>query len=181
MTRCSWLNNDNLYIEYHDNQWGVPIYDDKLLFEMLVLESFHTGLSWFIILKKRENFRRAFDDFDANKIQFYNEQKINSLLEDAGIVRNKGKINATIVNAKIFLEIKKEFESFSKYLWSFSNNKTFYRSNKTQDEIFDLSKKVTNDMKKRGMKHIGTITIQSYLESVGIVNNHDKECFLYKQ
>ncbi len=181
MQRCSWLNNDELYIKYHDEQWGVPVYDDNELFEMLILESFHTGLSWLLILKKRENFRKAFDNFDAYKISNYNDEKIAELAEDASIVRNKLKINATITNAKEYLKIQNEFGSFSNYLWSFSNNEIFFRKDKTQEQIFELATKVAKDMKKRGMKFVGAVTIQAYLEAVGIINNHDENCCLYKK
>ncbi len=177
--RCSWLTKDEIYIEYHDNQWGVPVYDDALLFEMLILESFHTGLSWLLILKKRSNFQRAFDNFDAEKMAKYDETKINQLLNDEGIVRNKLKINGAVTNAKVYLEIKKEWGSFSDYIWSFSNNQIIYNRDNTQEDLFALATRVTKDMKKRGMKFVGAVTIQSYLEAVGIINNHDVNCDLH--
>lgn len=177
MNRCSWLNlNEEIYVKYHDEEWGVPCHNDKKLFEMLILESFQAGLSWITILKKRENFRLAFDDFNVLKISKYDDKKIEELVLNEGIIRHKGKINATITNAKTFLEIQKEFGSFDKYIWKFTDNKIIKAEYKTES---DLSKKISKDLKKRGMKFVGPTTIYSYLESIGIINNHEKDCFKY--
>ena len=175
-SRCSWVTSDEIYIRYHDDEWGVPTHDDKELFEMLVLESFQAGLSWITILKKRENFKKAFDDFDVDKVSDYDDEKIEELRNDAGIVRHKGKIDAAINNAKIFKEIQKEFESFDKYIWGFTDNKVIKAEFLTESE---LSKIVSKDLKKRGMKFVGPTIIYSYLESVGIIDNHEKECYKY--
>lgn len=175
-SRCSWVTSDEIYIRYHDDEWGVPTHDDKELFEMLVLESFQAGLSWITILKKRENFKKAFDDFDVDKVSDYDDEKIEELRNDAGIVRHKGKIDAAINNAKIFKEIQKEFESFDKYIWGFTDNKVIKAEFLTESE---LSKTVSKDLKKRGMKFVGPTIIYSYLESVGIIDNHEKECYKY--
>lgn len=174
--RCSWVTQDEIYVRYHDDEWGVPTHDDKELFEMLVLESFQAGLSWITILKKRENFKKAFDDFDVLKVANYNEDKVNELLENEGIIRHKGKINAAITNAKKFIEIQKEFGSFDSYIWSFTDEKTIKAEYLTES---DLSKEISKDLKKRGMKFVGPKIIYSYLESIGIIDNHQKDCFKY--
>lgn len=182
MTRCNWgktLLTSEIYQSYHDDEWGNPSYDDRHLFEMLVLESFHVGLSWLIILNKREAFREAFDHFDAQKIVKYDENKINELLNNKAIVRHKGKILATIQNANAFLEVKKEFRSFSDYIWSFTDNQIVYNNTDVFVTRSELSDKVTKDLKKRGFKFLGSVTVYSYLEAVGIMNNHQKECFKY--
>ena len=175
-TRCSWVSEDEVYIKYHDEEWGIPTHDDKELFEMLVLESFQAGLSWITILKKRENFKKAFDDFDVFKIASYNEDKVNELRENEGIIRHKGKITSAINNAKIFIEIQNEFESFDNYIWSFTNGKIIKGEYLTESE---LSKQISKDLKKRGMKFVGPTIIYSYLESIGIIDNHEKNCFKF--
>ena len=174
--RCRWVTDDEIYIRYHDEEWGIPTHDDKELFEMLVLESFQAGLSWITILKKRENFKKAFDDFDVKKVAEYDENKVNELLEDDGIIRHKGKITSAINNAKIFIEIQKEHGSFSEYIWSFTDGKIIKSEFKTES---DLSKKISKDLKKRGMKFVGPTIIYSYLESIGIIDNHEENCFKY--
>lgn len=179
MNRCNWgksLETSVIYQEYHDNEWGVPSYDDTHLFKMLVLESFHVGLSWLIVLKKRDSFIEAFDNFDAEKIVQYNQSKIDELVNNKDIIRHKGKINATIQNAKSYLEVKKEFGTFSNYIWSFTNGKVLYNDKKivTSNELSDT---VTKDLKKRGFKFLGSVTVYSYLEAVGVMNNHSKDCF----
>lgn len=174
--RCNWVTEDEIYIKYHDCEWGIPTHDDKELFEMLVLESFQAGLSWITILKKRENFKKAFDDFDVVKVSKYGECKVNELLENEGIIRHKGKINAAINNAQIFIEIQKEFESFDNYIWSFTDGKIIKAEYLTES---DLSKKISKDLKKRGMKFVGPTIIYSYLESIGIIDNHEKDCFKF--
>lgn len=175
--RCSWVEGkEDIYVKYHDEEWGVPKYDDDILFEMLVLESFQAGLSWITILKKREAFRKAFDNFDMEKIINYDEDKINELLENKDIIRNKGKINATVSNAKVFMEIQKEYGSFSDYIWGFTDGEIIKAEYKTNSELSD---KIAKDLKKKGMKYVGTTIIYSYLESIGIIDNHTEECYKY--
>ena len=177
--RCKWCNLDNnLYVKYHDEEWGSPIYNDNKLFELLILESFQAGLSWECVLNKREYFRVAFDNFDYNKISKYNDDRIKELLENKNIIRNKLKIKAAINNSKIFIDIQKEYGSFSKYIWNFTNNKIIYEYDKTSSKLSDT---ISNDLKSRGMKFVGTVIIYSYLQAVGIINSHEKECFLYKR
>ena len=176
MKRCNWVTEDEIYIKYHDEEWGIPKHDDEELFEMLVLESFQAGLSWITILKKRENFKKAFDNFDVLKVANYDDDKVNELLENEGIIRHKGKINSAINNANIFIDIQKEFESFDKYIWSFTDSKIIKAEYLTES---DLSKEISKDLKKRGMKFVGPKIIYSYLESIGIINNHQKNCFKY--
>ena len=181
MKRCKWVNlNNQRYIEYHDNEWGIPTYDDRLLFEMLLLESFQAGLSWECILNKRDFFKEAFDNYDPNIISTYNEDKINELLLNKNIIRNRRKIEAAINNAKIFLEIKKEFGTFSNYIWHFTNGKII--KNRTNNQIITspLSDEISNDLKKRGMKYTGSTIIYSYLQAIGIVNDHEINCFKSK-
>ena len=175
MNRCKWAMNVNeIYTKYHDEEWGEPVHDDQRLYEMLILESFQAGLSWSCILNKRENFRKAFDNFDMNKIINYDEAKIQELQNNEGIIRNKLKIKATINNSKIFKEIQKEYGSFDKYIWSFTNNETIYEFDKVSSELSDL---ISRDLKKRGMTFVGTIIIYSYLQAVGIINSHEIQCF----
>ena len=177
--RCKWCNLDNpIYIKYHDEEWGIPNFNDKYLFEMLILESFQAGLSWECVLNKRENFRHAYDNFDIDKIVCYNETKINELKENKGIIRNKLKIKASINNAKIFKKIEKEYGSFSKYIWGFTNNKIIYEIGKTSSELSD---QISKDLKKKGMNFVGTTIIYAYLQAIGIVNSHDEKCFKYKK
>lgn len=177
MNRCHWVNMNNpLYIKYHDEEWGVPSYEDNYLFEMLLLESFQAGLSWECILNKREFFRKAFDNFDYKKIARYDEKKIEELKNNKDIIRNKLKIKASINNAKIFMDIQKEYESFSKYIWHFTNNKIIKN---TGDEIrttSSLSDKISKDLQKRGMKFVGSTIIYSYLQAIGIINDHENNC-----
>ena len=178
MIRCSWVNNNPLYIKYHDEEWGIASYDDRYLFEMLVLESFQAGLSWECILNKRENFRKAFDNFDYKIISEYDDTKIKKLLKDKGIIRNRLKINAAINNAKVFINIQKEFGSFSDYIWRFTNYKQIIHNKLIISN--SLSDKISLDLKKRGMKFVGTTIIYSYLQAIGVVNDHDKNCFKKK-
>jgi len=177
--RCKWCNLKNpLYIKYHDNEWCKLNTDDKYLFEMLILESFQAGLSFECILNKRENFRKSLDNFNIDKICKYDAKKINELLLNKGIVRNKLKINATINNAKIFKEIQKEFGSFYNYLRVFTSDKIIYEIDKTTSKLSDS---ISLDLKKRGMKFVGSTIIYSYLQAIGIINSHDKWCFLYNK
>ena len=175
-TRCSWAGPDKIYIKYHDEEWGIPTHDDRDLFEMLVLESFQAGLSWITILKKRENFKRAFDDFDVEKVASYDEDKVEELRMNEGIIRHKGKITSAINNAQIFIEIQKEFGSFDSYIWGFTDDKIIKAEYLTES---DLSKHISKDLKKRGMKFVGPTIIYSYLESIGIIDNHQEDCFKF--
>ena len=175
--RCRWVEGkEEIYIKYHDEEWGVPKYDDDILFEMLILEMFQAGLSWITILKKREAFKKAFDDFNIDKIMKYDESKVNELLENEGIIRNKLKINATINNAKIFRKIQKEYGSFSAYIWSYTDGEIIKAEYKTKS---DLSEKISKDLKEKGMKFVGPTIIYSYMESIGIIDNHTPNCFKY--
>ncbi len=175
LERCKWVNLKNeIYVKYHDEQWGEPIYDDKKLFEMLVLEAFQAGLSWECILNKRESFRKAFDNFDLEKICKYDNNKEAELLQNSSIIRNKLKIKATINNAKIFKEIQKEYKTFSNYIWKFTKNQIIYENDKTSSKLSDT---ISNDLRKRGMKFVGTTIIYSYLQSIGIINSHEDNCF----
>ena len=177
--RCKWCNLKNeKYIKYHDEEWGILNLNEQYLFEMLILESFQAGLTWECVLNKREDFRKAFDNFDIEKICNYNDEKIHELLKNEKIIRNKLKINATINNSKIFKEIQKEYGSFSNYIWSFTSNKVIYETGKTKSELSD---KISKDLNKKGMNFVGTIVIYSYLQAIGIINSHDKDCFLYKE
>lgn len=181
-TRCKWAGKDPLYMEYHDNEWGVPLYDDAKLFEFLILETFQAGLSWITILRKRENFRKAFDGFDYKKIANYDDSKFDELLLNAGIVRNKLKIKATISNAVAFMEIQKEFGSFSKYIWSFTNGNPIKNSWKAMEEVppnTPLSDTISKDLKKRGFKFVGTTVIYAHMQATGMVNDHTTDCFRY--
>ena len=182
--RCWWCGSDPLYIAYHDTEWGVPVYDDATLFEFLILETFQAGLSWITILRKRENFRAAFDQFDYKKIANYKQDKIDSLLQDAGIVRNKLKINATISNAQLFMGVQKEFGSFSKYIWSFVDGKPISNQFKSSKEIpanTALSDRLSKDLKKRGFKFVGTTVVYAHMQATGMVNDHLTNCFRYKE
>lgn len=179
MTRCKWCNSKNeKYIEYHDKEWSVPSYEDKYLYEMMILESFQAGLSWECVLNKREYFREAFDNFEINQVCSYDDKKIQELLKNENIIRNKLKINAAISNSKIFKKIQNEYKTFSNYIWSFTNNKVIYEVNKTSSELSDT---ISKDLQKRGMRFVGTKIIYSYLQAIGVIYSHEKECFLYKQ
>lgn len=177
--RCAWCNLKNQkYVEYHDNEWGIANFDDKYLFEMLILESFQAGLSWECVLNKRDSFRQAYDDFNLEKVCNYDEKKKQELISNAEIIRNKLKVNASINNAKIFRDIKNEFGTFYNYLKTFTNGETYYEVGLTSSELSD---KISKDLKKRGMKFVGTTIIYSYLQAIGIINSHDKDCFMYKE
>jgi len=184
MKRCPWGRDDELYIRYHDEEWGVPVHDDMKHFEFLVLESAQAGLSWETILKKRENYRKAYEGFDPVKVSKYGEKKIVELMGNAGIIRNRKKIEASINNAKRFLEIQREFGSFDIYIWSFSGNKQVINKWKKIPEIpasTELSDRISADLRKRGFKFIGTTTIYAHLQAIGIVNDHVTSCFRYKE
>jgi DNA-3-methyladenine glycosylase I len=180
MKRCEWLTNEEIYIKYHDEEWGVPVFDDRLLFEMLTLEGAQAGLSWITVLKKRENYKKAFDNFDVEKIATYGEEEIESLLENKGIIRNRLKVKSTITNAKAFIDIQKEFGSFSSYIWSFVYNQPIINNWTNTNELpakTELSDKISKDLKKRGFKFVGSTIIYAYMQAVGIVNDHTDLCF----
>lgn len=178
--RCEYFaDKEDIYIEYHDNEWGTPVYDDQKLFEMFLLECFQAGLSWITILKKREHFREAYDDFNLDKIIYYDENKIEELMNNKLIIRNRRKIEASINNARIFKDIQKEFGSFSDYLWSFTDNKVLKDTDENYLTKSNTSDLLSKDLKKRGMKFVGSVTIYSYLEAVGIINNHTPDCYRY--
>ena len=180
MKRCDWCEGNEIYMEYHDKEWGVPVYEDNIHFEFLVLESMQAGLSWITILKKRENFRLAFDNFDYEKIAEYDEEKIEELLDNEGIIRNRMKIEAAINNANRFIEIQKEFASFNKYIWEFTDNKIIVNNYKDIKEVpskTELSNLISKDLKKRGFKFLGPVIMYSYLQAVGIIDDHIDSCF----
>lgn len=182
--RCPWPADDPLYINYHDKEWGVPVHNDKKLFEFLLLEGFQAGLSWRTILIKRKNFRKAFDNFDYNKIAKYDKKKINSLLSDSGIIRNLLKIESAVKNARAFIKVRKEFGTFDKYIWSFVNNKPVVNKFKYLSELpakTELSDRISVDMKKRGFNFVGSTIIYAHLQATGIVNDHLITCFRYKE
>ena len=176
--RCKWCNLKNtLYIEYHDNEWCVPNFNDKYLYEMLLLESFQAGLSWECVLNKRDSFRKAYDDFNLNKVISYDDNKVNELLSNKDIIRNKRKINASINNSKIFKTIVDEYGSFYNYLRTFTKDRTIYETNKTTN---DLSDALSKDLQNRGMTFVGSVIIYAYLQAIGVIYSHDKDCYLYK-
>ncbi len=184
MKRCGWVNQDPLYIDYHDHEWGVPVYDDRLLFEYLNLEGAQAGLSWYTILKKRENYRKAFDHFEPSIIISYDEKKIEELLQNEGIVRNKLKINAVITNAKAFLKVTEEFGSFSKYIWSFVDGKPIKNHFKDLTEVpatTDISDRLSKDLKKRGFKFVGSTICYAFMQATGMVNDHLESCICYNK
>lgn len=177
--RCAWVNlNNPLYVSYHDNEWGIPLHDDQALFELLILEGFQAGLSWECILNKREAFRAAYEGFDPETVSCYGEGKIAELLANPAIVRNSRKINASIANARAFLQIQKEYGSFDAFIWHFTNGKTLAESH-TEHTTSSLSDEISRDLKKRGMKFVGSTIIYSYLQAIGIINAHGPECDRY--
>ena len=181
--RCGWCSSSDLYKKYHDEEWGTPVYDDASLFEFLILETFQAGLSWITILNKRENFRAAFDHFDYKKIAAYSEEKIESLLQDSGIIRNKLKIRATISNAQAFIKVQEEFGSFSDYIWKFTNGKPIDNNPKTLKDVpatTPLSDEISKDLKKRGFKFVGSTVIYAQMQATGMVNDHIEDCFTRK-
>ncbi len=182
--RCGWCVGDDLYEAYHDKEWGVPVYDDATLFEFLILETFQAGLSWITILRKRKNFRKAFDNFDYKRIAKYNQDKIDALLQDAGIIRNKLKVKATITNAQAFLKIQKEFGSFSKYIWNFVDGKPIknkLKNYKNAPANTALSDTLSKDLKKRGFKFVGSTVVYAHMQATGMVNDHEVGCFRYEE
>jgi len=182
-TRCAWCEKDDLYIDYHDNEWGNPVYEDDKLFEFLVLETFQAGLSWYTILKKRDNFRKAFDQFDYKKIAQYGDAQIERLMQDAGIIRNGLKIKGTITNAIAFMETQKEFGSFSNYIWGFTDGKPIDNNPKTLKDVpavNEISDALSKDLKKRGFKFVGSTVVYAHMQATGMVNDHVEECWKRK-
>ncbi len=175
--RCHWANPKNqLYIRYHDQEWGIPVYDDHKLFEMLILECFQAGLSWECVLNKREAFKKAFDSFDLEKVCNYNEEKLEELKNNPLIIRNRLKIQAAVTNAKVFRNIQKEYASFSEYLWHWTSGKVIFENTRTNSSLSD---EISRDLKKRGMKFVGTTVVYSYLQAVGLISSHEDGCFLH--
>lgn len=182
--RCPWPSDDKLMIKYHDKEWGVPLRNDRKLFEFLILEGFQAGLSWRTILHKRENFRKAFDNFDFNKVAKYNSRKIKSLLRNEGIIRNKLKIESAITNAKAFLQVRKEFGTFDKYIWNFVNGKPIQNKFKSLKELpakTKLSDKISDDLKNRGFKFVGSTIVYAHMQATGMVNDHLTSCYRYNE
>ena len=180
MKRCGWVSDDPLYINYHDEEWGIPVHDDRKLFEMLILEGAQAGLSWITVLRKRENYREAFDNFDAEKIITYDEAKIAELLQNPGIIRNKLKINATISNAKAYLEVQREFGSFDSYIWQFVNGEPIINHWETLADVpaeTDESKAMSKALKKRGFRFVGPTICYAFMQACGMVNDHTTDCF----
>jgi len=182
--RCEWPGTDPLYVKYHDEEWGVPVHDDLLHFEFLILEGAQAGLSWSTILNKRENFRKAFDNFDYNKIATYTDQKVEELLTNKGIIRNRLKVGATIANAKSFLKVQKEFGSFDKYIWQFVDGKTIINNFKNLEDLPPktiMSEQISKNLKKRGFKFVGPTIIYAHMQAIGLVNDHVLNCFRYNE
>ena len=183
-SRCDWCMGNELYIEYHDKEWGVPVHDDRKHFEFLVLESAQAGLSWLTILKRRVNYRRSYDNFDPAKVAAYQPEKVNEMLQDPGIIRNRKKIESSISNARLFLDIVNEFGSFDNYIWGFNGGKVIINSWKKTSELpanSPLSDRVTRDMKQRGFKFLGTTIMYAHLQSIGMINDHLVSCFRYNE
>jgi DNA-3-methyladenine glycosylase I len=181
--RCAWCEKDDLYRNYHDNEWGKPVYDDATIFEFLVLETFQAGLSWYTVLAKRENFRKAFENFDWNKIANYSEEKMAQLAEDTGIIRNKLKIKATITNAQAFIKVQEEFGTFSKYIWAFVDGKPIDNKPKTIADVkanTEISDQLSKDLKKRGFKFVGSTVVYAHMQATGMINDHVMNCFTRK-
>ncbi len=184
INRCGWCTQDAIYIQYHDQEWGRPVHDDRLLFEFLILEGAQAGLSWLTVLKKRENYRKAFDNFDVRKVSRYDQKKIAGLLSNEGIIRNRLKIASAIRNAKAFLEVQKEFGSFDSYIWDYVKGKPIKRSFKHFKDLpahIPLSDQISIDFKKRGFNFVGSTIIYAFMQAVGMVNDHTKDCFLYSE
>jgi len=183
LNRCPWCGNDELYVKYHDEEWGVPVHDDKKHFEFLVLESAQAGLSWITILRKRENYRKAYDGFDPVRVAQYDEKKIGELMQDPGIIRNRRKIESSINNARCFLKIQEEFGSFDKYIWSFVDNKPVKNHWTDISQLparSELSDRVSRDLKARGFSFLGSVIIYSHLQATGLINDHLISCFRYE-
>jgi len=184
VTRCSWVSNDPLYIKYHDEEWGVPLVDEQRLFEFLILETFQAGLSWITVLRKRENFRAAFEHFDVKKVAAFDDAKVASLMEDAGVIRNGAKIRSAVSNAQAFIQIQKEFGSFSEYIWDFVDGKPIQNSLQSLKDIpakTELAEQISKDLKKRGFKFVGPTVVYAHMQATGMVNDHTVDCFRHKE
>ena len=184
LKRCGWCEGDPLYETYHDTEWGVPVRDDQILFEFLILETFQAGLSWITILRKRENFREALDGFNYEKIANYSEEKIEELLQNAGIIRNKLKVRATVTNAQAFMKVQEEFGSFSHYIWEFVNKKPINNkvvNYKEMPPTTSISDALSKDLKKRGFKFVGSTVIYAHMQATGMVNDHEVSCFRHEE
>ena len=182
--RCGWCLGDPLYEAYHDEEWGVPVHDEQKLFEFLILETFQAGLSWITILRKRENFREAFDDFDYKKVAKYSEEKIQELLLNPGIIRNKLKVRSAVTNAQLFMKIQDEFGSFDQYIWSFVDHKPLQNkveNYKNAPATTEISDKLSKDLKKRGFKFVGSTVVYAHMQATGMVNDHEVSCFRYEE
>lgn len=184
LKRCKWINNDPLYIRYHDEEWGVPVQNDRLWFEFITLDAFQAGLSWYTIIKKRENFRKAFDNFEPEKVALFDDNRIEALMEDTGIIRNRLKIRATVSNAKAFLRIQSEFGSFNEYIWQFTDHKTIVNECQNRSEVpakTELSDRMSKDLTKRGFKFVGTTICYAFMQAAGIVNDHTVDCYRHSE
>ncbi|WP_343488112.1 DNA-3-methyladenine glycosylase I [Allomuricauda sp. d1] len=182
--RCGWCEGNALYEAYHDDEWGMPVYDDPTIFEFLILETFQAGLSWITVLKKRENFRKAFDNFDYKKIADYDQDKIDALLQDAGIIRNKLKVHATVSNAQAFMKVQEEFGTFSEYIWGFVDGKPIknsFENYKDAPAKTEISDALSKDLKKRGFKFVGSTVVYAHMQATGMVNDHETSCFRYHE
>ncbi len=182
--RCDWCGKDPIYVDYHDKEWGVPVHDDRMHFEMIILDGAQAGLSWITILKRRDGYREAFDNFDVNKVAKYSDKKVEKLLTNPGIIRNRLKVNSAVKNAKAFLEIQKEFGSFDKYIWQFVNHKTIQNKWEKMEELpakTAESDALSKDLKKRGFSFVGSTICYAYMQAVGMVNDHTADCFRYKE
>jgi DNA-3-methyladenine glycosylase I len=182
--RCAWAGDDPLYVQYHDEEWGVPVHDDRRLFEMLILEGAQAGLSWITVLRKRENYRRAFDNFDVEKVAGYDDSKVAELLQNPGIIRNKLKVNAAVTNAQAFIRVQEEFGSFDAYIWGFVDGTPIQNEFRTMADIpanTPLSDKISNDLKKRGFKFVGSTIVYAHMQATGMVNDHVVDCFRYHE
>lgn len=182
--RCEWCGTDELYVKYHDEEWGVPVHDDTKQFEFLILEGAQAGLSWLTVLKKRENYHKAFDNFDVNKVAKYSEKKIEKLLQNPGIIRNRLKVRSAVSNAKAFIEVQKEFGSFDKYIWQFVNNKPIKNKWKSMSELPAISTEsdsLSKDLKKRGFKFVGSTIMYAHMQAIGMINDHTLNCFRYNE
>jgi len=182
--RCGWAGKEEIYVKYHDEEWGVPVREDAKQFEFLILETFQAGLSWITILRKRENFRQAFDQFDYKKIARYNEAKIQSLLENEGIIRNRLKVRATVTNAQAFMKVQEEFGSFTEYIWGFVDGKPVNEKRKALSEVpatNEISDRLSKDLKKRGFKFVGSTVVYAHLQATGLINDHVTDCFRHKE
>ena len=182
--RCEWCGRDELYVKYHDIEWGLPVHDDRVHFEMLILEGAQAGLSWITVLRKRENYRKAFDNFDVNKVAKYTEKRIEKLLLNPGIIRNRLKVRSAVTNAQAFIIVQKEFGSFDKYIWQFVNNEPIINKWKKMSDLPATSKEsdaLSKDLKMRGFKFIGSTIMYAHMQAIGMVNDHTINCFRYKE